>query len=782
MSPGVFLGAGLIVAGIVVFLGHVPLGSALWLPVLPILAGSLLTARSRGRSPGSLRWPFAGGILLLPARLFYWDRWDLEARAGNLLLLVLIISCVLAWKEFRLGRRLLFAFQRLGLRRRSAVIFLVCELVFVLASAVIADKGIRLVGDEPHYLVIAHSLARDRDLNVFNQYARDEYREFTAHRLRPHARVGQGFKRWFSFHLPGLSFTLAPFFLLRLPAPLLVFLIRCYLGLFASLLAVLIHSFCLRLWGRRNLALLVTLFVIFTGPIFFMSFHIFAEVQALLLILLSLYLLLGTREATPLKTLLAGFFLGLSVFWGMKYLIFSILYAVGFSLWFMRRGERRRAVLFVAFPLFFLCLFFLYLFLAYGNLSPMSVYTGVLTDAQEKAYYDGVKQTGWKIRLETLLGYFLDQRDGLLLYSPFYFFFFPGLLLALRRFRRFRPFILVSLPALVYLAYHGYSTVRPGVCPQARYLVPVIWALMLFSVLYYLNSDNRFFRWLWRILPLYSLFVVVYQLLHPLTLYQTTTHDFLHRPGLMFQQWSNLVLNLPDWLPSFVKLPHNERHLANPLFLVVLTVLAVLALGTAGPMRGLRRGLVAAACCGFVSLFVLFPRITFHNPLRVDGEAGAAHVIYGHSLHPAQAREKVFRVDRGESLRVTASTMRRSDTWTLRIHNAGTRDSLLEVYAFDERLARLDVAAGQSRTVDLNGVASRRIRGRFVHQFTLTGEARGRIVAPQEVEIFPRRRSRDTSSASMDTARIGRGISRVRFAEATRVPAARSRPNGENNP
>ena len=97
----------------------------------------------------------------------------------------------------------------------------------------ITRKGVALVGDEPHYLAISQSLARDFDLNVFNQYFRDGFKEFLAvEKLAAHGTFGKGYKKLYSYHLPGISLTLAPFFLVKLPPAWLYFLMRSYLGHF----------------------------------------------------------------------------------------------------------------------------------------------------------------------------------------------------------------------------------------------------------------------------------------------------------------------------------------------------------------------------------------------------------------------------------------------------------------------------------------------------------------------------------------------------------------------
>ena len=88
-----------------------------------------------------------------------------------------------------------------------------------------------------------------------------------------------------------------------------------------------------------------------------------------------------------------------------------------------------------------------------------------------------------------------------------------------------------ALPALLFVLNHAFSTIRAGYCPQGRYLAPVAWALLLFAVIYYRESRNRFFKKAFLVLPLYPLFVAAYQVVEPFTLYQPTTHDSLLRAG-----------------------------------------------------------------------------------------------------------------------------------------------------------------------------------------------------------------------------------------------------------
>jgi hypothetical protein len=422
----------------------------------------------------------------------------------------------------------------------------------------------------------------------------------------------------------------------------------------------------------------------------------------------------------------------------MKYIIFILLFTVGFAVHFIRKREAGRIIWFALFPLFFLLLFFGYLFMAYGNLSPMSIYTGVMTEEQARDYYENVHRIPLKNRIETLLDYFFDQRDGLLLYNPFYFFFFPGVILAFKKIKKYGNHLLVSAAGFVYLLYHGYSTVRPGVCPQARYLVPIGWVLLLFAVIYYLETRNNFMKKMFWLVPFYSFFVVLFQVLNPYTLYQTTTHDFLYRPGLMFQKWSNIYVNLSGLLPSFIKsVPSlqspfyrpssNHDYLPNIIGLLLFTVLVLFAL--IRWKRGSVRWLAPAAFLGLFLIFVLFPRVPLYNPVLVNPDGSIPHLVHGAAFHPGKAAHKRLTIRRNGIHRWLISTRRKAGYIRLALDNRGKDDLKVEMFNFDSPVSGAERLSPEIRELVLDNPRYRLHRGRYYYQFNIMvkGGDRGRI-------------------------------------------------------
>jgi hypothetical protein len=243
----------------------------------------------------------------------------------------------------------------------------------------------------------------------------------------------------------------------------------------------------------------------------------------------------------------------------------------------------------------------------------------------------------------------------------------------------------------------GDSTVRAGYCPQARYRAPAAWVLMLFAVIYRNETTNRFFKKLFYYIPIYSVVVVVYQVLNPFTLYQSATHTNLNRPGLMFQQWSNLHFSLPDFLPSFVKVPGNFRYLPNLVFFVLVVVFIIVSL-----MKIKEKRLKFWPPVLFMLLFLvmaLFPRVPVYNPILLTKGAGLPCKIYGESRYPTRAAERKFPLVDDPSYSFTVSTTRPAPYFVLEFENNETITYNVSISNFDKRLKKETIAVESTRKI-----------------------------------------------------------------------------------
>jgi hypothetical protein len=113
--------------------------------------------------------------------------------------------------------------------RRIAVLAVIALILTNGGALLMTGEGISFGGDEPHYLLISHSLIKDGDLNLANNYENGDYQAYMPRvPLQEHVVPGKTPGSKYSMHSPGVSILLLPFYALGLVLGqgLLVFLVR----------------------------------------------------------------------------------------------------------------------------------------------------------------------------------------------------------------------------------------------------------------------------------------------------------------------------------------------------------------------------------------------------------------------------------------------------------------------------------------------------------------------------------------------------------------------------
>ena len=80
----------------------------------------------------------------------------------------------------------------------------------------VSSRAMPPTGDEPHYLVVAHSIALDRDLSLLNNYQKRAYQYFYPGELAKRTSPSADHKRELPAQGLGLSIFLAPFYYLTM--------------------------------------------------------------------------------------------------------------------------------------------------------------------------------------------------------------------------------------------------------------------------------------------------------------------------------------------------------------------------------------------------------------------------------------------------------------------------------------------------------------------------------------------------------------------------------------
>lgn len=610
----------------------------LWAAVLAVVLSfwaipAAWESRRLSMDSASLRW--RRFLVLLPLVLFpltpwllryYLTREDLRIRLRLLAVFVFLAVFFLTLIRFdRLLKsvraaveRTLVQFSSFSRRRRLLILFFIAFFLYQAVAVMLVSRGRTFTGDEPSYLMASHSLLNDRDINLANNYAKKDYFSFYSKKdhpllkLEPFGHYGRkGRNAIYPVHLPGISVLMLPFYWLSqfFSGKWLTYILKASLSPWAALLGLQVYLFTKELWGREKLALGLWASYSFSSPILFFAVHLYPEVPIALFSLTIFRKVSSSAALSRLQLFFLGFVLALFPWFGVKFvLLFASLFLV--SLFFLIREHKGRSTLlfFMALPLVSIVLFFIFLYALYGTFSPLAFYRGVLTPEQSLAVKQTLLSVPLRARVESLLGYFLDQRDGLLLYSPLYFFAFFGLLELWRRKRKeFWSLLIIAFP---FLFSHAFLLERPGACPQGRVLTSLSWIAAICLGYFLVYNRRKIFSFLFALACGVSFLVAGLLLSHPSFLYQPTTREFTSRPGDLFIHLSNLHFFLPPFLPSFIKVD-NSRYWPNYLWVLALTAF-ILAYALSRREKALARRLpvvfvsVALAVCFF--LWALFPR------------------------------------------------------------------------------------------------------------------------------------------------------------------------------
>jgi hypothetical protein len=435
-------------------------------------------------------------------------------------------------------------------------VWLLAFTVFALAAAAIHSRGIQLSGDEPHYLMVAQSLVEDGDADLKNNLRDRTYRPFMPVDIAFHGTVWDG--KYHTFHLPGVAFLMVPFFYLfslsggLIPA-----------GLFFRLSAALISAFfALGLFQILKKVLPgedhggLFLFFLVTFPLVFHAVHLYPELPAATLLIFAYLCSRGRRQ----RAFMAGLLLSATPWFHLKYVLpASILAAfVVAGIWRENaplKSRMRRLFFFAAAPALSAALLMLYSKALYGSFNPLTI------SPDQNVFAIPL----WP-RMETLLSFFLDQRDGLLVYAPVFLILFLVFRKDIRD--RIGDFPLLAAIFLSYVLFHAFTTVRGAYSPAARPVMYVIWIMAVFAIAVY-RRNGETGKTLFRFLAGLTGFATVWLFYFPFFLYQPVTRDVSQRASSLLLFLGSSAVNLSSLFPSFLKMP-NAGYLPNWIWLLLL--------------------------------------------------------------------------------------------------------------------------------------------------------------------------------------------------------------------
>lgn len=676
--------------------------------------------------------PFLFLVLMPLANFRYVSNKDFAARVWlyGLAILTSFISVKIFFR-YRLNPegpailpKLILKISGLSPKKKLAILFLLALLVFNIGSAVMRQGGISYSGDEPHYLLISHSLLKDGDFNLANNYENQDYSAYMPEgvKLDTHLAPGSG---GHSFHSPGVSILLFPFYALGIliSKTAIFYFIRFGMSVFGALLGLQIFLYAFQEWKKEKLAFILWLLFCFTTPIFFHSLHIYPEIILALFSLTMFRMLRFAKNMTKAKLAFIGILLG-SFIWlhAIKYMFILIPFFL-YTLWILLR-ERKvgwDVLYFLAPPFVLFLLHTLFSYTLYGSLSPFVVSLKGTTTPEEsmsliKEVFSGVLT---KYRLETLLGYFFDQRDGLLLYSPIYVFGFLGMIeLAKRNIKRLFVLLFLGSPYVLGLAF---LTQRGAYAPQARTQVAVFWIMGIFLGYFLVYNAKKFFIYIFSAATAFSYIALYVLLRNPWALYQQTTSGVTQRAGEMFLNLSNLHFYLPQFLPSYLKID-NKAWLPNYVWAgaFILFCLAYLLVKKHDfrPKLSIHLGIVSITLVLVFVLWVFVPQFILQSPTNITLPTGEKLTFYslGRVIRmPSPGEFQLPRGDRAYIFHITS--WRPIESFKLKFGSThGTFD--VNIHYFDQSVFRGKIQE-EMKSMEVPARVDYRIKRRHLYRISI---------------------------------------------------------------
>ena len=316
-------------------------------------------------------------------------------------------------------------------------------------------------GDEPHYLLLSHSLVQDHDFDLANNYKKRDYEAFVLGDLAHHTVAGKNGEEM-PFHDVGIPILLVPGYWLGRRAGATL-----ELDLVAAFLAVGIYEAAIEFGAPIAGATLAWGMFAFSAPLITYASQVYPEVSGACcalwaIVLFSKFLKVQRKYLVLLVGSLVASLPWMCVrFW---MLVAPLGLVIGLYLVLHRQSWQSmfQNLCLLSLPLCFALLLFAWFDLRhFGTFLPNAGYLRVITVSPQ---YEHSRP------LVGVLGLLFDRLAGLVPIAPIYLIPFAGVLPAFRRARWQVTALLAA--SLSYLVFMGFSDLwTGGWCPPARYAV-----------------------------------------------------------------------------------------------------------------------------------------------------------------------------------------------------------------------------------------------------------------------------------------------------------------------
>lgn len=371
-------------------------------------------------------------------------------------------------------------------------------------------------GDEPHYLLLTHSLLVDRDFIMENDYRLGHYKSFYPADLPPsdHHTLVNRRQEEVPVHDVGVSILMVPGYALggRLGAMI-------ELNLVGALAALGIFVLAVQIGGTVRGAIAAWALYAFTSPLVVFSSQLFPEIAGAAF---SVWAMIGftkiVKDDRWSLLVLVGCLLGLLPWFSIRYwtIVAPLFLLIAFYVLAHIRKDGwivvSKRLLMLLMPLSLsLTLFALFDKRYYDTMVPNAAYVLLGSDPE--------RLSSWVFNQKGILGLLLDRAYGLLITTPVYIIALAGAVASWRRRstkERWVNITIVVVSALCTFLPGTNFWWSGGWSPPSRYLVStvVLWAPL--AALVVLNSKTKI---LVLVLSAWSFFVAAAYTAFPLTRY-----------------------------------------------------------------------------------------------------------------------------------------------------------------------------------------------------------------------------------------------------------------------
>ncbi len=382
----------------------------------------------------------------------------------------------------------------MSLRLLTVILFL----VFCIVSLFVTSPRMPPTGDEPHYLIAAHSLAVDGDLSLRENYNNQDYYIFYSGQLTKRTTFNPDRSKELPAFSPGLSFFLTPFYWLAFywfPSNLVSFL-RCLMCAVTAVALYQVMLFSFELSGSDKGILPVIPVFALASPIITYCSLFYPEMIAFLLVVIALRQI-HSAENNPLRCAIVLAIISTALIWiHPKYVALSVLVMlIGFRKLAIAARNREYSltaarILHILFSAAGIFTFFWFLNSEYGSWSPNRIYGGVQKETSLFALLsrEGIDRVWTMIRM--IPAYFVDQRFGIIVYAPAYIAFFPAVIWSTQKEgTKLSPLLILFMAHFLLLSWGAQMG---GFAPPSRHFVVMVPFLIIPILLTY--SDWKFFQ------------------------------------------------------------------------------------------------------------------------------------------------------------------------------------------------------------------------------------------------------------------------------------------------